>query len=1107
MTLAHGARSARSVSSPESLRPAPPSRRYVVILALVASAWPLGTGASTIHYRADASQADLRTGAISLRRNVVAWGDEFSMHAAWGTYRLDPEEIILGGGVRGTWRADSARCTTARVSPADSTVELWGGVFLAGGDGSELTCARLLYRDRDGVAALAGPVALRDSTRTYHARADTGWYWRGRDELHLARQCTLLIHVSQAEPIRVASDSVRMGRAGGAVTASGSVVIFSPDVEGTCDTVSFLQDDDAVVLTGEPSLSGHSLRCRAKRITLQRREGQLRHLVLEGEAWAARTGDSPADSLWDQTWGDRMVVWLSGGQPSRLTVTGSATARHRVTDRDGVFRGTNDAEGDSIILSIGRGVLTGVRISGGAHGTYHPASGESGLPGEALDYASRTLSYEDDEGVLSMDGQATLTSGSARLTADSVRYSPAHHDMVATGGAVLRDGTQEVKGDVMTFDVARRQGVVREGSTKFEEAFSLGRRVARIDSKRLSIAGGRFTTCDRDCPHFYITSPTMRVELDNKVVARSLVLWIHDVPVLYLPYWIFPIRRDRHSGFLMPSFSVRNVLGLSGSRAGIAGFGYYAVLGDYADAELSLDWNEGLGWTVNATGNYALRYRIPSGSLNFSYARRAARAEWILREQHQQNLPRGWRLTANVNATRSKPFIDQETWDAQDRLDQQAGLSSHVTLDKRFAEWSLRGSLRREQNWTTVLTESTSTTTETITSVLPEVVISRPSKALFGSAGTQPPWFKAIYASFGTTLRNRIVESDVPGSLDGASTGAVHAVQLSWQLPRLFRKIAVSPQAAFHETWIARGVAPASGPRLTGDRYGVLHDIGIAASTKLYGLWRPPFGRIEAVRHVVSPQVSFGYTPDWFVRGWDFRVGHFSAGDGAAYGSSGFGSVYAKSRRVSMSVGNVFQVKLRKGDTVIKNDNLANLTLSTGYDFERKEKNGDPWSPLGSTLTLSPGRGLSWSLTTTHDPNRSMGFVSSTSTISARLEGGWARPTMRGRDGETLGPFRGTWGIAATHSYSHRRGYADEPQTLRVDLRLAPTRGWDARASLNYDVTRGRAMNKSLSLVRDLHCWQAEFTWYQAANQWHYLFRAFVRAYPQSLFVKHEERG
>jgi hypothetical protein len=50
-------------------------------------------------------------------------------------------------------------------------------------------------------------------------------------------------------------------------------------------------------------------------------------------------------------------------------------------------------------------------------------------------------------------------------------------------------------------------------------------------------------------------------------------------------------------------------------------------------------------------------------------------------------------------------------------------------------------------------------------------------------------------------------------------------------------------------------------------------------------------------------------------------------------------------------------------------------------------------------------------------------------------------------------------------------------------------------------------MNKSLNLTRDLHCWQADFSWYQAANQWHYLFRVFVKAYPQSLFVKHEERG
>jgi hypothetical protein len=1076
-----------------------PARIAALIIALLPA-----RGSPGIQYRADESSSDLRSGAVTLRSNVIAWGDEFMLRAAWGTYRLSPEEILLGGGVSGEWRGDSARCLTARIVSLDSLVELAGGVFLATEDGSVLRCARLVYRERTERVLLSGPVSLADSSGLYHARADTGWYERTSDRMHLARQCTLFIQSPPYESIRVASDSTVMNRSEGSITARGSVSILGPDLRGSCQSLTFLSGDDRVVLAGEPSLEGRSIRCHAQRIVLQRRGGEVRQIVLEGDAWAAQVGASPADSTWDQAWGDRMVVWVSNGEPSDLIVTGSATAHHRIVDASGAQLGTNRAEGDSIILGMGEDALRSVRITGSARGSYLPQTPGSDLPGDSLDYSSQTLSYSEDSGVLVMDGGSTLTSGSARLTSETVRFSPTTRDMVAEGGAVLRDGHQEIKGEVMTFDVDRRQGVVRKGFTQFEEAFSLGERVARIDNRRLSISEGRFTSCDMDHPHFYITSPRMRVELDNKVVARSLVLWIHDVPVLYLPYFVFPIRRDRHSGFLTPSFSVRNILGLQGSRASVTGLGYYVVLGDYADAEVSLDWKEGLGWTVNGLANYALRYRIPSGSLASSYARREGTTQWTLRQRHEQVLPRGWRLTANINATRSRSFIDQETWDAEDRLDLRAGLNSDITFAKTLAGWGARASLRRDQQWITSAIGDSSSTQETVTSTLPEVAVSRPSKRIFAS-GLRARWYQEIYASLSSTFKNRIVAGS--GAAEGAATGTQHTVQLSWQLPKLLGKFTVSPRAIYNETWIHRGATPSEGERLTNDRYGVLHGIGITTSTKLYGLWSPPIPWDVTLRHVASPTIGFSYTPDWFFHGWDFAAGRFSDGDDDPYAASGFGSAYAKSRRLTFGLGNVFQLKTRKGETTVKNDNLANLNFTTGYDLEKRGEEENPWSPLGSSLTLSPGRGWSWSLGTSHDPNRSLEFVSATSTLTARLNGGWNRPPFRGHGGAVASAFRGTWGISATHSYSHRRGNTDEPQTLRLDLNISPTQGWDVRAWVNYDLAGHTAMNKSLSLVRDLHCWQADFSWYQAANQWHYLLRVFVRAYPQSLFVKHEERG
>ncbi len=1060
----------------------------------------------SIAYRADECVTNLKEGITTLRRNVRAVAKQWTLTAAWGTYRTTPELLRLGGDVQATWHGDSAWAQQARIVPADSLVELLHRVRLLREDGSRLLCSRLLFSGLTDVTELTGPLSLVDSTGSYEARADTGWFFEQQHILHLARSCTLLIQASESDPVTVLSDSALIEQPSNRLVASGRVIITGPEIHGTCQDLEYDGSEDRVILTGDPSLQSGQFLCTAQRVVLQRRDGAFSQMVLEGDAWAAQQEVNADSASWDQTWGDRMVLWLRDRKPSSMLVTGNARAIHAVADSSGRHVGINDSHGDSLFLELEDQDLAYLRISGSANGTYVSKHGHTDMPDESTDYSADMISFAKEDHLLTMKGNADLQSGTLRLTASEVRFSLFSKEMVALENAVLRDGEQEVSGKRMSFSTIKRQGVVTNGITQFESAFSFGTQVARVDERSLDIRHGQFTSCDEDHPHFYITSPRMRVTMDDKVVCRPLIMWVHDVPVFWLPYSVFPIRRGRHSGFLVPHFSARNILGLEGSHTSIEDLGYYFVLGDYGDLNLSLDWEEDLGWTAKANARYALRYRIRQGDITFNYARRDNISQWIIHHVHDQYLPHGWRLKADINATRSKEYIDQETPDIEDRLNQQAGFKSALTLNKNLPGWSLRMSLRRDQKWTTTQPEGEEeSTTETITTMLPEIVISRPSKRLFSPQAPTVPWFKELYASLSSSFKNQTIQGSDEVTEDH-SIGTRHSTSLRWQLPKILRRVSLSPSASYKETWVHLGKEPEQGERMKWDRVGVLSNISVSASTKLYGLLEPPIGPVVALRHVVTPSLGYSYTPDWFTYGWDFRTGKFSQDDDQPYSDAGFGVSSTKSRRLNLGLGNLFQAKLKRGEDVVRKDNLASVNFSTSYDFQRKENGEDPWSSLRTRLDFSPARALSWNLTLNHDPNERLGFLSLTSSAMLRLNGGWERPSMLGSGGMPLEPFRYKWNLTARHSWSHSRGSANDPQTVMLNGSLAPTKGWNVSANLGYDITNNRVMTKGLAITRDLHCWQMNFSWSKSETHWNYRFKIFVKAYPESIFIKHHER-
>jgi lipopolysaccharide assembly outer membrane protein LptD (OstA) len=69
---------------------------------------------------------------------------------------------------------------------------------------------------------------------------------------------------------------------------------------------------------------------------------------------------------------------------------------------------------------------------------------------------------------------------------------------------------------------------------------------------RVYAHGGSITSCDETVPHYHFQARELKVVGRNVLVVRPAVLYIYDVPVMWLPFVFQDLRSGRRSGILSP---------------------------------------------------------------------------------------------------------------------------------------------------------------------------------------------------------------------------------------------------------------------------------------------------------------------------------------------------------------------------------------------------------------------------------------------------------------------------------------------------------------------------------------------------------------------------
>jgi hypothetical protein len=275
------------------------------------------------------------------------------------------------------------------------------------------------------------------------------------------------------------------------------------------------------------------------------------------------------------------------------------------------------------------------------------------------------------------------------LVGDSITYNDSTKIMIARGDTVILRDPQRGDADLVTrggiaYNIELHRGIatnittsVVTGQTWYlsgtEAAFKQVTSVSDTSSGRETVfyaRNGSITSCDDEIPDYHFKAKEIKMVSKNIMVARPAVLYIGDVPVMWVPFIFQDMRSGRRSGVLTPRFGISELFRNSPTyRRHVDNIGYYFAISDYMDAQFALDWRSGArgdeadpGW-VRTNGELQYRWldRFLTGRVSlFRHAQRNGSTNTGLSWSHNQAFSQSTQLTTNINYV-TNTFIQRTT--------------------------------------------------------------------------------------------------------------------------------------------------------------------------------------------------------------------------------------------------------------------------------------------------------------------------------------------------------------------------------------------------------------------------------------------------------------
>ena len=623
---------------------------------------------------------------------------------------------------------------------------------------------------------------------------------------------------------------------------------------------------------------------------------------------------------------------------------------------------------------------------------FQPQRQQSDLLSSRVEYTAQdSMDFLVTEQKFFLWGEANVKYENIELKAAYIEIDLAANEIFAkgledsegnvNGKPVMTEGSETFEAETMRYNFKTRRGIISGVITEQEGGWLHGQTTKKHENEHLHIKGGKYTSCDHDEPHYYIALTRAKVIPDEVVISGPAYLVIEDIPLpLVLPFGFFPNQRGRTSGFIVPTYGEEASRGFY-LRQG----GYYLNLNEYMDLRITGDVYSLGSWAMNASSNYRRRYKY-NGGLSYSYSHNVVGERGMANYQENTSYNITWRHSQDAKASPNSNFSASVNFGS-------SSFNKFNTLNPdTYAQNTAQSSISFSHRWpdspfslTSNISANQNFSNQSVNIRMPSVNFNMARQYPFRNPQRtgDPKWYDNIEVSYTSKLDNRINTYDTllfsRQTLQNMQSGFQHDIPLRANF-RLFNLLNLTPGLTYtgvlypnsiRKTWVEDYFDPVRDeivPSLVTDTipgavYG--HSLSPSFSTgitqNIYGMFMFRDSRVEAIRHVMTPSVSFSFTPDLegIVPDYYRTVQRDTLGNTTTYsifenGMYGTPTIRGRAGSISLSLANNIEMKVRNpNDTVAGSRNvkiLDRLNFSTGYNVYADSMK---WSTINMTGNTS----------------------------------------------------------------------------------------------------------------------------------------------------------
>ena len=595
------------------------------------------------------------------------------------------------------------------------------------------------------------------------------------------------------------------------------------------------------------------------------------------------------------------------------------------------------------------------------------------------------------------------------------------------GNPVFKDNSGEYESREMKYNFKTKRGYITDIVTEQGEGFLTGGITKKTEDDYYYIKDGRYTTCDdHEHPHFYFQLTKAKVKPKKNVVTGPAYMVLEDLPLpIAVPFGYFPFSEKYQSGILVPTFGEDYNRGFY-----LRNGGYYLALGQHADLAITGEIYTRGSWGLSAQSSYSWRYKH-SGTLSINYLTTITGEKGDLDYNKMRNFQVLWSHTqsqkANPYMTFSASVNFATTGYARNSLN--TYYTNAFTENTKSSTINLTYKIPNTK-WTISSTANVSqrTSDSTITVSFPNFTVNLGQIAPFKRKRVvgDERWYEKIKISYTGRFQNSLTAKQDEflhkSLVKDWRNGMSHTVpiQATFNVMKYFN---ITPSITLNDRMYTSKIRQQWDPNASAvvrdTTYGFYNifdfNVAVSLSTKVYGFFKPLSflgkisDKIQMIRHVMTPSISFSATPDFGDPFWGYygnydRVNSMGVHENVKYSYFQHGlygnAPGSKSGTISFNIANNLEAKVKSQNdsTGFKKISLIeNFTLSQSCNLAADSMK---WSNLNTSIMLRITRGFNLNLSATWDVYKYALNSSGTPVRINKLRlfngGGWGRLSSTG---------------------------------------------------------------------------------------------------------------